>query len=112
VPTSGKWAKPSNAEKGKRIIEVKGTMIAHHWDKNSSQWIADATLPAQVPTQVQLSGSSTINSSLAGSQQLPASSNTNPQSGNLAANSIDAAAQAARAAAAARARDYLDQMNN
>jgi hypothetical protein len=97
VPKSGKWAKPAKSERGKRTIEVKGAMIAHHWDGNKSQWIADTPAPIQAPSQVLLSGHDTTNTP---AESLQSTGSTN--SGTLATNSLDAAANAARVAAAQR----------
>jgi len=117
-PSSGKWAKPAKSERGKRTIEVNGAMVAHHWDGNKSQWVADATVPVQVPTQVSvppqalLSGhDSTGTRSIASSQQ-PNNGGMNPQTGSLAADSIDAAANAARLAATQRMSNFMNQIGN
>jgi hypothetical protein len=72
-------------------------MIAHHWDGNKSQWIADTPALIQAPSQVLLSGHDTTNTP---AESLQSTGSTN--SGTLATNSLDAAANAARVAAAQR----------
>jgi hypothetical protein len=91
------WVKPAKSEHGKCMLEVKSTMIAHHWDGNKSLWIADAL----IPPEALMSGHDNANTPVSAiSQQLPGGMNS--QSGNLASNSVDAAANAAQVMAAQR----------
>jgi len=95
------------------MIEVKGTMIAHHWDGNKSVWIPDTPAGTPIPPQVSLTGHESTSSPMSAVTQ-QSSGGTSSQSGNLATDAIDAAAHAARIEAAKRsftaAMDLMNQI--
>ncbi len=103
VPQSGKWAKPSKSEHNHQMIEVNGALIAHRWESSTSRWIQEAAQsPMMVPSHVQLSLASNDAASSVTPNTSLAANGMNPQSGNVARDSLDAAARDAKLAAAWR----------
>jgi hypothetical protein len=102
VPKSGKWAQPSKSEHNHRSIEVNGALVAHHWDSLQSRWIPESTATTPI-TQVLVPPTDHVppNSSISVDYQQSGSGTSSLQS-NLATDSIDAAANAARQTAARR----------
>jgi len=98
---TGKWAPPSNAEHNKQSIKVNGAMVMHHYDRNTSTWTA--VVPPSTQVQVQPGHScnaSTVTHSSGDTKLTPAPL---APAGNLASDSMQSAAKAARIATAGRA---------
>jgi hypothetical protein len=81
---------------------VNGALVAHHWDSLQSRWIPESTATTPI-TQVHVPPTDHVppNSSISVNYQQSGSGTSSLQS-NLATDSIDAAANAARQTAAPR----------
>jgi hypothetical protein len=101
VPQSGKWVKPSKSEHNHQMIEVNGALVAHYWDGSTSCWIQEVVQsPMMVPSYVQLSWASNDAASSVTPNTSLAANGMNPQNGNVAQDSLDAAERDAKLVAA------------
>jgi hypothetical protein len=94
------------------MIEVNGALIAHRWESSTSRWIQEAAQsPMMVPSHVQLSLASNDAASSVTPNTSLAANGMNPQSGNVARDSLDAAARDAKLAAAWRMIYFSNKAN-
>jgi len=108
TPHTGKWVPPSQSENKHRAIEVGGHMVMHRWDESKKQWFklegqglsTGASTGTAPPSLIPLEQSVTSPPSAMSTVMQPTMA---PESqGNIAAESMEAAAKAAQIAAATR----------